>query len=160
MLAACAPTLDWREVRPEGSGLQLMLPCRPDVQARPVRLAGQSVPLTLSACSAGGVTWALAMADVVDPGRVGPALDELRLAAAANIGAVPGAPQSLIVSGATPNPGSARVALNGRLPDGQAVQTQFAVFTRGTWVFQATAVGEHLPADGVDVFFGALRFAP
>lgn len=137
-----------------------MLPCKPDVQMRKLRLAGQPVSLTLSACSSAGATWGLAAADLGDPQRVGPALEELRLAAAANVGAIEPKSQPLAVPGATPYPGSLRLALSGRLPDGQAVQEQVAVFARGTWVFQATVVGERLPAEGVEVFFGSLRAAP
>lgn len=157
-LGACAPALDWRELRPEGSGLQLMLPCRPTTQARSVSLAGRSVKLSLLACSAGEQTWALAFADVGDPAVVAAALDELRTSAARNLGAEVQAARPLDVPGATPNPGSQRFAVDGRLPDGSAVQEQAAVFARGTLVFQATAVGARLGGDAVDTFFGSLRF--
>ena len=40
VLSACTPTYNWREVRPEGSGVVLMMPCKPDSHARRVRLAG------------------------------------------------------------------------------------------------------------------------
>jgi len=158
-LAACSPALDWREVRPEGTGLTLLLPCRPSQQVRTVALAGRDVRLALVACSAGGQTWAVAFADVGDPAAVGPALDGLRRAAARNLGAADAGSQALSVPGATPNAASARLALAGRLPDGAAVQEQVALFTRGTFVFQATVVGPALPADAVDTFFGGLRFA-
>jgi len=157
LLAACSPAMDWRDVRPEGSGAQLMLPCKPASHARKVRLAGAETELTLYACTAGGATWAIAFADLGDPARVGPALQELRDAALANLGA--SAPQilALKVEGATPNPASTRMSLLGKLPDGQAVQEEVAVFTRGTRVYQATCVGARLPADGVETFFASLR---
>lgn len=158
-LAGCAPAHDWREVRPEGSGgLVLMLPCRPDTQSREVTLAGRKLKLTLAACSAGGQTWALAFGDVADPAAVGPALDELRVSAARNLGAMPPSTTPLSVPGATPNAGNTRFAIEGKLPDGSAVQEQAAVFTRGTLVFQATAVGPKLPAEAADTFFAGLRF--
>lgn len=159
-LAACAPSLDWREVRPEGSAAAVLLPCKPSVMAREVRLAGGPVRLLLHACSAGGQTWALAAADMADPRRVAPALDELRAAALANLGAATSTPLALNVPGATPNVSSLRVQADGRLPDGAAVREQVAVFTHGTWVFQATVLGAQLPADGVDTFFGSLRVSP
>lgn len=158
-LAGCSPAHDWREVRPEGSGgLVLMLPCRPDTHARDVTLAGRKLKLTLAACSAGGQTWALAFGDVADPAAVGPALEELRVAAARNLGATPPAATPLAVPGATPHAGNSRFALEGKLPDGSAVQEQAAVFTRGTLVFQATAVGPKLPAEAAETFFAGLRF--
>lgn len=155
--AGCSPALDWRELRPEDSGAELMLPCKPARQARRLTLAGGTAVLTLYACTAGEVTWALAFADLGDPARVGTALDELRSAAVANLDA--GAPRALPlrVEGATPHPASVRLAFTGRLADGRAVQEQVAVFSKGTRVFQATCVGARLPADGVETFFGALR---
>ena len=156
-LTACSPALDWREIRPEDSGAVAMFPCKPTTHARKVRLAGGEVLLTLYACTADDTTWALAFTDLADPARVGRALDELRLSAAANIGA--GAPRTLplAVEGATPSTAAGRVALEGKRSDGVAVQEQVAVFAKGTRVFQATAIGARLPAEGLDVFFDGLR---
>lgn len=157
-LAGCSPALDWREARPEGSGLSLLMPCRPDGHARNVSLAGQTVRLELSACSAGGATWAVAHADVADPARVGPALQALLDGARANAGGGDaGRPASLSVPGATPNPVSARLSFSGRKPDGAALASEVAVFSRGTRVFQATALGAAVPPEGAETFFGSLR---
>ena len=158
--AACTPTLNWREVRPEGSGLTALFPCRPSVYARKLLLAAAPVELVLQACTADGLTWALASADVRDPANVTPALDGLFVAAAKNIAASEPAFLPLAVTGATPNRASRRAVLQGRLPDGQAVTEQVAVFARGTRVFQATVVGADLRADGADTFFSALRISP
>lgn len=160
-LAACTPALDWRDWRPAGSGLMLTLPCKPTPQARTVQLAGQSVRLALHACSAGGQTWALAYADMVDPRLLGPALAELRDSAAANVAASALQPLApLVVAGATPHPESGRWALQGNLPDGQPIREELAVFARGTVVFQATVLGETLSPEGVATFFESLRAQP
>src|SRR5512139_2177354 len=84
-LLGCTPALDWREVRPTGAGITLLFPCRPDSHARQVRLGADTVRLEMHACAAAGATWGLAFADVADPTRVGPALFELRAAAARNV---------------------------------------------------------------------------
>jgi hypothetical protein len=157
LAAACSPTLDWREVRPEGSGATLLMPCKPSSMERSVRLAGDPVALTLSACTAGGQTWAIASADVGDPARVTAALDELEAAARTNLAGGSAQTLALAVAGATPNPASRRVQFSGRLGDGTAVQEQVAVFALGTRVFQATVLGPQLPAEGVETFFGSLR---
>jgi hypothetical protein len=156
MLAACTPTLDWREVRP-ADGVTALFPCKPTALTREVTLAGQVVPLALHACSAGGQTWGVAVADVRDPARVGRTLDELRTSAASNLGAASAQPLPLQVPGATPNPSAAREALEGRAPDGRMLTGQVAVFARGTLVVQATVLGPALPAEAVDTFFGGLR---
>lgn len=157
VMTGCTPTHDWREVRPADSPVQLLMPCKPSVQERRVALAGQPARLALHACAAGGQTWALAIADVADPARVGPAMAELIASAAANIGAAATRSTPLQVPGATPNPGSQRLRLQGKLPDGQAVQMHLAVFTHGTRVFQATALGEQVPDEAVETFFNAIR---
>lgn len=160
LLLACAPALDWREVRPADAGITLLFPCKPDSQARQVQLGPDAVRLELHACTAAGVTWALAFADVVDPARVGPALEELRSAAARNLGASEPQVLSLKVAGATPNPASQRVQFRGRMPDGRVVTEQAAVFAKGTRVFQAIALGDKLDAEAADSFFGSLRLLP
>ena len=62
-----------------------------------------------------------------------------------------------IIPGATPNDTSRRLRLQGRLPDGRAVQMQLAVFARGTQVFQATVLGDAVPDDAAETFFASLR---
>lgn len=160
LLAACAPALDWRDVRPDGSGASLLMPCKPVAQERRLPLAGRPVQLSLHACSAGGQTWGLGHAEVDDPAQVGAALAALRDAAAANIAAGSVERLPLQVPGATPQPASERLSFAGRLPDGRPVQVQLAVFAHGTRVFQATALGERLPAEAADTFFGSIRFLP
>lgn len=156
--AGCSPALDWREVRPDDSGAMLLMPCKPASHARRLPLAGTPVAWTLYACSAGGVTWALGFADLGDPARVGAALGELEAAALDNIGAAsPERRAPLRVAGATPHPSAATLQASGRLADGAAVQEQVALFTKGTRVYQATAVGARLPAQALETFIDSLR---
>lgn len=160
LLAACSPALDWREVRPGDSTLVAHFPCKPEHQARQVRLAEQTVRMVLHACTADNMTWALALADMGDPALVATALAELHAAAQRNMGATTTQVLKLDVEGSTPNPQAQRVAFAGRLPDGRAVNEQSAVFAKGTMVFQATALGGSLPTEAADMFFANLRFKP
>ena len=159
-LAACAPALDWREVRLADTGLSALFPCKPVSQTRSVRLGPDTVRLELHACTADAATWAVAFAELDDPARVGAALVELRDAAALNFSASSTQPRALQVEGATPNPASQRLQLQGRLQDDRAVSVQLAVFAKGTRVFQATVVGHERDAEAIDNFFANLRFAP
>jgi hypothetical protein len=159
-LTACAPALDWRDVRPTGTDAILLMPCKPVTQERSLALAGAPVRLSLLACTADGQTWGLAHADVTVPARVGAALDELRHAAAANVAGGTAEPMPLQVPGATPQAASVRVRFDGRLPDGRRVQMQVAVFAQGTRVFQATSLGERLAAEASETFFGSIRLQP
>lgn len=160
LLGACSPALDWREVRPEGSGASLLLPCRPASHARELPLAGARVKLTLHACEAAGTTWAVAWADVADPARVGAALQELRQSVASNLGGARLAALAPEVPGRTPNPEGGVFELSGRLPDGQAVRGRVAVAALGTRVLQFTALGPKPDAAALDTFAQSLRLSP
>jgi hypothetical protein len=159
-MAACAPTLNWREVRPEGAGAQLLFPCRPDAAERRVALAGDAVKLTLLSCAAGDHTWGFAFADMSDPTRVDAALAALQTSAAANLGAgrTDVVPQT--VPGATPQARAGRSRLAGRSPEGKPLNMQMLVFARGTWVFQASALGETAAEEAVENFLTSIRFPP
>ncbi len=159
LASACAPSLNWREWRPEGGEVQAMFPCKPAGPTRRVPLAGAEVSMTLVACDADGSTFVLGFADVGDPARVGPALDALAASAANNVGAAveAAASQPAPVPGATPHRESRRLRLAGRRPDGSALELHVAVFSRGTTVFQAAVVGNRPGAEAVDTFFAGLR---
>lgn len=159
---ACAPALDWREIRPPGSQLRAMFPCKPASHARRVTLAQSTVEMSLYACSAGDASYALAFADLADPAQVGPALDELGHALAAHVqAAAPAASAPLAVSGMTPNDRAAAWRVEGRLPDGRAVQERAALFAYGTRIYQATVVAARLPDDeALGNFFSGLSVAP
>ncbi|MCW7539117.1 hypothetical protein OOT46_14835 [Aquabacterium sp. A7-Y] len=156
-LAGCSPSLDWRQVRPEGSGLQAMFPCKPYSHARQVLLAGQATRMEIHSCSGGGWTFGITFADIGDPGRVGPALEQLSQAAAANVGASasPQAPPQ--VQGMTPHPQARRILVQGRRPDGSALLQHAAFFSKGTRVYQASIVGaEPPPPEVLEGFFDGL----
>ncbi len=160
-LTACTPALDWRELRPTGTALTLLMPCRPGVVERTLPLAGAPLRMQLHSCSADDTLWGLAQADAVDPALVAHVLRALRDAAAANIDADPPQALPLRVAGATPSPEMSRWRLHGKRPDGQPVVMELAVFAHGTRVFQASMLGPG-PADGLlreaaDTFFASLR---
>ncbi len=153
----CSPELDWREVRPPGMAVVAMLPCKPNASTRAVQLAGHAVRLSMLACKADDLTWALAAADVAEPARVGAALLALRESTRANlqgqvVEVVPAA-----VRGATPHEGQARVRVSGRKQDGTAASAQFIVFSYGTQVFQAMVMGTRQPGTAAETFFDSLR---
>jgi hypothetical protein len=159
LVCACAPALDWRELRPEGSGIVALFPCKPEKNVRTLAVAGHRVRMAMLACSAAGATYALAYADLPDPAAIGPALAELRGLAAANIGAAPGVTAALQVPGMTPHPQAGLVVLSGRLPDGAPVQEQAVFFARGLRVYQAGVIGARLEGDGAQTFLAALKLA-
>jgi hypothetical protein len=157
-LAACSPTLDWREFTPEGSGLQVRFPCRIDRHARSVPVAGATVRMEMLVCSAGDATWAVGFFDVADPARVSDTLAEWRSTAASNVQGVAAPPVPLQIKGMTPNDQAVRVLITGRLPDGAPVQEHAAFFVRGLRVYSASVIGAEPSPTAVEAFFSGLRF--
>jgi hypothetical protein len=156
-LAACSPELNWRQVRLDNTTMQALMPCKPDRQVRPLNMAGASVQYQMRVCEAGGVTWALAHADVGDATRVGPALAFLKTSAGVKLGAAQVESAALQVPGMTPNAESARLSIAGQRPDHSPVRQVLAVFSHGTSVFEAVAIGARLPPEAVESFLESLR---
>lgn len=157
-IAACSPGLDWREFEPEGSGVVVSFPCRPDRLVRSVPLAAAPVRMEMLVCSVSETTFALTFADVPDPAAVGPALAELRALAAINIGAPAATPSAWQVPGMTPNAEASRIAISGRRGDGRPVEEEALFFSKGRRVYQASVVGERIAPEAASSFLGAPRF--
>ncbi len=157
VVTGCAPSLDWREVRPEDSDAVALFPCKPTTDARMVSLAGSRVRMVLVACRAGDVTWALAFSDVADPAKVTQALQDLRASNAGNLAGASSVTGPMHVVGMTPNSLAERVQVQGRLPNGDAVRLDGGFFVRGTRVYQATAMGKSLDTEAVAMFFDGLK---
>lgn len=157
-LEACTPTFDWRSVPLPDTQLVTELPCRPSRFQRDVTVAGVPLKLFMLSCEAGGVTYGVASADVVDPGRVDDVLRALRASAAAAIRSADSTAGALNLSGITPFSGNSSAHLHGQRPDGAPVEEAIRVFARGTRVFQASAVGPTLPDAALRPFEDGLRF--
>ena len=166
LTAACAPALNWREVRPESTALIAMFPCKPSRQTRELPLAGARVRMELLACEAGGATWALSHAQLGgDATRVGASLAALGDSLTANLGGgAPAAARPWWVPGMTPQPQAQRVQLRGQRADGIEVRVEAGVFAHGTQVFQAVvmqpAKEPTLDAEALQSFFGGMRVKP
>ena len=130
LLAACQPTLNWREVKPVGSGAVALFPCKPEAEQRSAQ-AGQGA-MGLAQCEAGGGRFSLSWADMPDPTQAGPALKAMPQALATKLGQPLPPAQALQVPGMTPLPEAAEYRLAGA-----AGVTHVAVFAHGGRVYQA-----------------------
>lgn len=156
-LGACSPSMDWRQIRPDGWAIEASLPCRPASHARTVTLAGEAVSMTVYACTVDGVTFGLASAALSDVRRVDAALIELADAASRNVSGAVDVEGGADVLGMTPTAAARRVRLHGRLPDGRAVVEHVAFFSFGPRVYQATLLGGSPSLPVVDAFFAGLK---
>jgi hypothetical protein len=156
LLAACSPTFNWRALPAEGVPLQALMPCKPDKAEREVPLAGVPTPLQMRSCDAGGLTFAVAWADVGEPARVAPALAGWRratlLALRAADDTAPPAPARVV--GASEALG---LQAEGRDPRGEPVRVRAVHAARGTLLVQAAIYGRAIDERVAETFFDGLQ---
>jgi hypothetical protein len=156
-LAACNPTFNWRDVRPEDTRLSLLMPCKPDKAQRTVPMLGQPVALNVLSCDSGGVTFAVALADVKEASKAAAALAQWQSATLANIKAAPTTPGSAFKLTGLAS-GAVMVKATGQRADGQPISSQAAYFAQGATVFQAVIYADTIAPDVADTFFSGLKF--
>lgn len=160
-LAACSPTFNWREVRPDTSTLVALLPCKPDQAMRDVSLAGQPVRLDMLGCDAGGATFAIGHAAISDPARAGEMLTRWRAVTLANLRATVSTDEPFLPTGGLALPQSVRVVASGQRADGEAVMVHAAWFAQSTGsgiqLFQAVVYANKVSTEVSDTFFSALK---
>lgn len=159
-LVGCSPTFNWRDLRPANTPLQALMPCKPDVAERNLPLAGTPTVVHMNSCDAGGLTFAVAWAEVQDPSRIPEVLSAWRAGTLANLRTGPStqeppAPESEVrVSGAD---ATLAVQASGQGPGGEPVQVQALYFSKGPQVFQAAVYGKRLPSEALTTFFEGLQ---
>ena len=156
LLAACSPTYNWRELRPDGAALLATLPCKPDSAERDVPLIGEPVKLHMQSCTAGGQTYALAWAKLPNPDKAGEALAAWQGAALKSLQADPAQAQTwdAKVTGATI---SQAFKLKGKDHRGVSIDSQTVYFAAGERVYQAAVYGEKLTVQATEPFFAGLK---
>ena len=159
-LGACSPALNWREVRPEGTRLNLLLPCKPDKAQKVVQLGGKPTPLFMLGCDADGATFAVAFADMGDAAQAASVLAMWQDLALANMNAVPASRQllPLTIPGASPGTPATLLQAQGQRADGTAVSTQAAYFSQGSQLFQVVMYAPRIAPEVAETFFSSLKF--
>ncbi|MEQ1805313.1 MAG: hypothetical protein ABL900_08045 [Burkholderiaceae bacterium] len=156
-LSGCAPTYDWREVRPDGAALTALFPCRPQHLSRNTELAGLRLPMQVHVCDTPKETFAVGFLDVEHPAQVAAALASLRAAVQVNFSATQIQVAPLRVPGMTPNPNAVLVSMHGVSARGLPVRVSAAFFARGLRVYQATAFGGEVDPEVLHTFVAGLR---
>ena len=158
LLAACNPAFNWRDVRPEGTSLGLLMPCKPDMAVKKVPLGGQAASLQLLGCDAGDLTFAVASAEVADAAQVPAVLAAWQQSTLVNMKAAKADNvSSLTLKGATGGP-AVWVKATGVRTDGTPVAGQAVYFAQGATVFQAVIYGRQIRPDVADTYFSGMKF--
>lgn len=157
-MAACSPTLNWREVQVDPAGLKAMLPCKPDKGARVVPMADRQVSLEARGCETAGATFAVLSADIGDASRSGEVLGQWKAATLANMHGAATRESPFRPPGALGLRESLQVVATGQRADGSKVESQAAYFARGSHVFQAVIYADQIKPQLSEPFFSGLRF--
>lgn len=158
-LSACSPAFNWRDVRPDGTRLGLLLPCKPDKAQRTVPLGGKPAELRMLGCDAGGATFAVAVADLADASQLADVLVQWQNLTLVNMKASPATEVlALKLPGAAVQPPAVLVKARGQRADGSAVSGQAAYFSQGSQVFQVVLYADKVTPELSETFFSSLKF--
>ena len=160
-LAACSPTFNWREVRPDNTRLRLLLPCKPDKAQKTVPFGGRPTPLSMLGCEAGGVTFAVAVAELGPPGEAADAaslLAQWQSLTLANMKAGAAQRSPLALPGAAPAQPAVLVQAQGQRADGTAVSGYAAYFAQGSQLFQVVMYAGQASPELAETYFSSLKF--
>ncbi len=158
LLAACNPSLNWREVQQKDHALLALMPCKAVASSRQVNLGGHTVDMNLNSCTAADATFVVGTA-TVQPADAAVALDHWKQAVLANIFASGQTP----VASAGPISVSGMPALqtlltsHGKRPDGSAVQISALWFAQGGKLFHAAIYANTVSPDMSEPFFNGLK---
>jgi len=164
LLAACSPEHDWREVRSDEDGYQVMLPARPARLTRPINLEGLKVDMSMQGAQAGGVAYTVGAVRLPDASEATRerALASMRTAMVRNIGGTERAARPVQVS-RVDAAGRARgsvtgleVEATGRMGEGEAVLLARFVGSGGR-VWQAVVLGPAPDREQAAVFLDSLK---
>jgi len=157
LLAACSPSLNWREVPLAGGELKALLPCKPDKASRKQSLAAQELDITMLGCEAGGALYAVSMAELGAPDRALAVQVQWQANLLGNMQATSSANSSFAIKGAAPQLDPVRLTAAGVGPDGRRVQAQGVWFARGAHLYHAVIYAERISAEMSEPFFGGLE---
>lgn len=158
LMLACSPTLNWREVRPDGvSSMTLLLPCKPDRASKTVPLGGRPTRLSMTGCEAGGAVFALAVAELADPDQTAQLLAQWQSLTLAHMRAAQSRSEPVQVSGADARVPALHVWARGTHPDGQAIEGQARYFARGSQMFQAVIYAPRIAPEAAETFFSSFK---
>jgi len=156
-VAACAPTFNWRELPIGSTALTALFPCKPERVSRTLSLAQSQRTMVMRSCVTGGVTFAIAHADLPDPAQATAVLADWRASTLAGLRADPASVRSEPPSGlpVLPQMQVLRAArAGGEMPPLFLTGVWFA---KGRDVFAAFVMAPVIPAEAADPFFAGLR---
>ncbi len=155
-LAACAPELNWREVRTDDGHASVLLPAKPATYARGIDLNGLKVEMSMTGAAVGELSFTVASVRIADAAQRPKALAAMQEAMLRNIQATKHSEKPVTLKGGVP---ATEVEARGRnLRNGQPLAMVARFAAHGDRVLQAVALGpqDKLSAEAAETFLGSL----
>lgn len=149
---ACSPALNWREVPLQG--MVTLLPCKPDHAERQLPLGPADVTMRMSGCEASGALYAISHVRVANAAQLQATHQAWRQATLAAMQA--NAPQPFPQPTGQTKKTLSPEKLEGKRPDGSAVQAQLLWLTRGLDIYQVAVYGPKLQPEMTELLFSEL----
>ncbi len=155
-LTACAPELNWREVRADDAHYSVLLPSKPATHARTVDLDGLTVEMSMTGAAVDELSFVVASARIPDAARQPAALAAMQTAMLRNIRALTHSEKPVTLKGSVQ---ATEIVASGQTErDGRPVQMQARFAAYGDRVYQAVVLGpkEKLSPEATETFLGSL----
>lgn len=156
VLAACSPSLNWREVRP-GAELKALLPCKPDQGSRRQSLAGREIEVQMWGCEAAGALYAVSVAELGDASHGLAVQVQWQANLLGNMQAIASTSSAWSLKGANAALEPVRLQARGLRPDGQPVAAEAVWFAHGTRLYHAAIYAERIAPAMSEPFFSGLE---
>ncbi len=155
-LTACAPELNWREVRGDDAHFSVLLPSKPATHTRTIDLDGQTVEMSMTGGAVGELSFVVASARIPDAARQPAALAAMQTAMLHNIRASTHTEKTVNLKGGVP---ATEVSASGQAAsDGRPLQMQARFATYRDRVYEAVALGpkDKLSPEAAETFLASL----
>ena len=136
-LAACSPTLDWREVKASEGPYTVLMPAKPASHTRQLTLGELRADMTMRGAEVEGVSYAVGTAVLADEAQARQAASAMQAGMLKNIGTGPAAGKSVMAAGIP----MTEVVANGKSPGGQPVSLRARFGASGTRAYQVVVLG-------------------
>lgn len=156
VLAACSPSLNWREVRP-GGGLKALLPCKPDQGSRRQNLAGREIEVQMLGCEAAGALYAVSAVELGDARHALGVQVQWQANLLGNMQATASTSSAWSLKGANAVLEPVRLKARGLRPDGQPVTVDAVWFAHGARLYHAVIYAERIATEMSEPFFSGLE---
>jgi len=158
LLAGCSPEFNWREVRIEPGGFQVLMPSKAEQLTRQVPLGDEALSMHMTGSRVGPVSFTVTVVELASATEEASALalDRMEQAMLRNIGG-----RVLERSNLSLTPSAVALGMRAQgQAQGKPIMMWARFFRWQDYAVQAVVLGGEADGDKAETFFGSLRLPP